>query len=351
MQKKAHKGAALLQVAVTILLLCAMLPQAVLAYEAIDLGRDASLTLQYEHADVRFDIYKVAQVSETAQFSVVDAFAGYGIDFSAIENNADWLALAQTLSGHVIVDDITSTANARTGENGQVTFAPLELGLYLVIGEPHRHEGYTCVPTPFFILLPNGNEDGKTWDYEVISKVKCEHEDDETQCHVIKTWVGDNPAQRPTQVQVQLLRNGVVYDSVILNDANGWRHSWTNLEAGYYWQVVETPVPDGYSVIITRQGNIWMVKNIYKGKPPTTPSKTPGVTPTPTPTPSGSLRPTPSYSAPLYTPTASPKPPQPGLPQTGQLWWPVPVLALVGLVLFSLGWIYKQRRSDNEETQ
>ncbi len=37
------------------------------------------------------------------------------------------------------------------------------------------------------------------------------------------------------------------------------------------------------------------------------------------------------------------------LPQTGQLWWPVPLLALSGMILFSTGYIMKKRRSDNEE--
>lgn len=34
-----------------------------------------------------------------------------------------------------------------------------------------------------------------------------------------------------------------------------------------------------------------------------------------------------------------PDPPGPGLPQTGQLNWPIPVLAVLGLGLFSAGWM------------
>ena len=36
------------------------------------------------------------------------------------------------------------------------------------------------------------------------------------------------------------------------------------------------------------------------------------------------------------------EPPLAGLPQTGQLWWPVPVLAVAGLACFAFGWM-KQR--------
>ena len=43
----------------------------------------------------------------------------------------------------------------------------------------------------------------------------------------------------------------------------------------------------------------------------------------------------------LPKPTATPAPttpPDPSLPQTGMLRWPIPVLGICGLVLFSLGW-------------
>jgi len=49
-------------------------------------------------------------------------------------------------------------------------------------------------------------------------------------------------------------------------------------------------------------------------------------------------------------PTTPPKPPEPTLPQTGQLNWPIPVLVVLGLVLFSTGWILRfGRKKDRDE--
>ena len=40
-------------------------------------------------------------------------------------------------------------------------------------------------------------------------------------------------------------------------------------------------------------------------------------------------------------PTTPPKPSEPTLPQTGQLNWPIPVLVVLGLSLFSTGWLLR----------
>lgn len=45
------------------------------------------------------------------------------------------------------------------------------------------------------------------------------------------------------------------------------------------------------------------------------------------------------YQQPLPSPT--PKPSEPKLPQTGQLNWPIPVLAVLGMGLFGAGWMLR----------
>ena len=49
-------------------------------------------------------------------------------------------------------------------------------------------------------------------------------------------------------------------------------------------------------------------------------------------------------------PTPPPTEPDPSLPQTGQLWWPVPVLICAGLLLFVVGMVLNRRKkSDADE--
>lgn len=114
---------------------------------------------------------------------------------------------------------------------------------------------------------------------------------------------------RPKKITVQLLKNGEVYDTVILNERNSWRYIWNDLPKydknglPIEWRVVEL-TPEGYTVSITQESGTFVVTN--------TP-KQPSVMP----------------------PTDQPK--EPTLPQTGELWWPVPVLAAAGLLLIAAG--------------
>ncbi len=42
------------------------------------------------------------------------------------------------------------------------------------------------------------------------------------------------------------------------------------------------------------------------------------------------------------------KPTEPSLPQTGQMNWPVPVLAVAGMALFAAGWVLTRKETQNE---
>lgn len=46
-------------------------------------------------------------------------------------------------------------------------------------------------------------------------------------------------------------------------------------------------------------------------------------------------------------PTTPTKPSEPSLPQTGQLNWPIPVLAVLGMTLFSVGWVVRFGKKKN----
>ena len=108
------------------------------------------------------------------------------------------------------------------------------------------------------------------------------------------------------------MQDGKSYETVTLNQENSWNYTWEDLEAGHEWKVVEQTVPSGYTMTSTQEGKRFIITNTYK-KPGTT-----------VPTGGGSK-----------------------LPQTGQLWWPVPILVILGILAILVGYVW--RRNPNQQ--
>lgn len=310
-----------------------LIPAAASAAEAIDLSRDVRLTISYQDGDVplagaEFSIYLVADVDENGELTTTPAFRQFNVDIRG-RNDAAWKALARTLEGYVLRDQIEPTDSGATGQSGFLYFptgsTKLMPGLYLVLGQRHTQNGRRYDATPFMVMLPTRSEN--TWSYEVIASPK--HTDQEIPDtptditrKVLKVW-DDNGHEnsRPKEITIQLLRDGEVYDTVTLNVGNNWRYTWSGLDDDYRWTVVEKEL-SGYTVRVDQEGITFVVTNTYV---PTTPD-----------TPTQPTKPSPST------------PGKPSLPQTGQLWWPVPVLMCAGLVLVVAGLLRRRRESNGE---
>ena len=90
---------------------------------------------------------------------------------------------------------------------------------------------------------------------------------------VLKVWDdAGNESLRPQEVVVQLLRDGKVYDTVTLNAANNWRYTWTGLNDRYTWTVAEKELK-GYKVTVTREGVTFVVTNTYSPDEPDKPDE------------------------------------------------------------------------------
>lgn len=137
---------------------------------------------------------------------------------------------------------------------------------------------------------------------------------------VQKVWEDKGyETKRPTSVDVILTKDGKEYDTQTLNEANGWKYTWTDLDGEATWSVKEKSIPAGYEVKTSLENYTVTMTNTYNPENKTTP-------------PSGTTKKTGK------------------LPQTGMLWWPVPVLGCAGLLLILLGLVRKnkRRRTDGE---
>lgn len=295
-----------------------ILPMPVLAAGSIDVDKICHLTLSYQTEEealsgAKFDIYRVASVDGNGELHTADMFKDFNVDIRG-ENDGAWKELASTLEGYVLRDKIETYASGQTDALGMLSFDYLETGLYLVLGQRHTQNGYIYDAEPFMIMLPTIDKEADDWLYDMNVKPKYEVKPvpiDYVSRKVIKVWEDDGfENERPKEVVVQLLKDGEVFDTVTLNADNNWRYTWDKLDDKYTWKVVEKEL-DGYKVSAYREGNTFVITNTYTKDTP------PPITP-------------------------------PELPQTGQLWWPVPVLITGGLCLIVVGLVSRRRNQDEK---
>lgn len=327
-----HRSWRRVAASLTIFFLLACPGSTALALEAVDAGQEASLTVYFGEdgdgfAGVEFHLYQAGDMGADGSPHLTGDFAQYPVSLEELDNSG-WRALAQTLDGYTARDGLEPLRTKKTGDDGQVNFAGLEPGLYLVTGDPYQAGSYTYTPEPFLVCLPNRESETDEWAYDAA--VSCKYDSryhppedeggDTVNRKVLKVWKHDgNGEKRPEAIRVQLLRDGKVYDTVTLNESNNWRYTWTGLEEGSRWNVVELETPEGYTVSVEREGVTFVMTNTKRAQGEI-PGDTWGNAPGGQPSKGG---------------TSSAKP---TLPQTGMLWWPVPLLACAGLLLFLIGW-------------
>ena len=317
-----------------------------------------SLTVKFntEAGDVSGSVCRVYRAFDDS-YDPVGAFADYPADQGDLGSEA-MNNLAATLSAYAADHNIAADQEKTSDAAGTVNFGDLVSGLYLFTGESVQKGDVIYTPKPFMLSVPYRSSEGN-WVTDVVAEVKydsVEIEKTTIDLSVEKVWVDDGAAARPAEVKVRLLKDGALLEEVTLSQQTQWKHTWEKLDGKAQYQLTEENVPDGYQVSVAREGNRFVVTNRYQTVSPSpSPTPTPGTTSGPyTEAPSASPNPQkselPGSSAPpaLVTQTGAPaNTTDPGarLPQTGQLWWPVPIFLVAGILLVAAG----RRSGDHEQ--
>ncbi len=83
---------------------------------------------------------------------------------------------------------------------------------------------------------------------------------------------------RPVSIQARLLADGQEVAVVILNETNGWKYTWTDLPVNrngnqISYTVEEIEIPDGYSAVITYEGDLMVITNTHTPNTPGRPDR------------------------------------------------------------------------------
>lgn len=274
-----------------------VMPMAAFA-EELDMDRVGSISVTLVDPDgetplagAELSLYYVATVklneANRPSYTFTDAFAGCG---TVLDDPA-----LTTVLDVFVQENATPVAKQVTDAQGAAVFTNLPLGLYFV-KQTGTVENYAAC-TSFLVTVPNYNDEGYVYDVNATPKTDIAKL---TSITIQKVWNTDESTSATDSVTVQLLKDGVVIATAVLNDENEWRSVYTNMPESDSYSIVEVDIPQGFVAAYTQNGYIFTVTN----------------------------------SAFLI--------------QTGQLIWPIPVLALAGLCLIAVGCIVlRKTRNEN----
>ena len=232
-------------------------------------------------------VYYVAKnhmdMNGNLNYLYTDAFKNSGIDI-------DDPSIASKLDEYVVEHNVSSI-KITTDESGTATCNNLALGLYF-IKQTGTVDGFAPC-TSFMVTVPSKNDEGYVYDVNASPKTEVERLVSIT---IKKVWNIDASTKMTDNVTVQLLRNGNVVKTATLNEKNNWQVVFANMPKSDAYSIKEVNIPKGFTATYQQKGDVFTVTNTS------------------------------------------------ALVQTGQLMWPIPVLAVIGVLLIAVGIILLQKK-------
>ncbi len=346
----------------------------------IDLGRTGSLKVVHyiigdDDKDVRAPkgvtsrIYLIATVDERGHYTIKDEFAGYkyfagnpdffnkGFNYDQWKNcvthtgqdryNSDTGELEEYINNN----GIKPVAEGVSNDNGETDYTGLALGVYFVLSDDIVIGDYThsfinfVYPVPILEKRETGGNLKINYNPVASPKKSKVYNGEEVHCSLQKQWNDSGYSNRPASVTFEIYCDGELMETVTLSSSNNWYHEWEDLGVHDY-SVKEIGIAEGYSSEITvyqKPGThdfYYTCVNSYGGgdepPPPGDNPPPPGDNPPPPeggvlgafrdlPQVLGAVRQLPQVLGARR------------LPQTGQLWWPIPILLIVGVFFIVKG--------------
>lgn len=266
--------------------------------QGFDLSQRGSITMTLTAPDTdqpmagaEFDVYYIATAdinsNRKLNYRYTDTFEDCGISIEDPE-------LSKKLDAYVEQTPVNAQ-RIITDSNGKAVCSDLPLGLYFV-KQIKAADGFSLC-TSFLVTVPI--QDGTEFIYDVNATPKTDFSK-LVSITVIKVWNVDESVKIPENVTVQLLHDGEVIKTAILNRGNNWRVTYPDMPESDAYSINEVNVPKGFTATYTQKNREFTVTN-----------------------------------------TAS-------LAQTGQMVWPIPVLALAGLCFLMMGFVILRKPEKND---
>lgn len=303
------------KIVLPLLILMLFFSQTAVASEKLDMSRKTSVTVHavYNKTAVEgleFQLYLVSTMNEDGTLTVEKTFKDLEKNLQISGKNDDlWKNALQKIQQKILKNqDLKPEVSAKSDREGIAYFENLKKGLYFVVPCSFTEKGSVYSTSSFFVLLPDASNENKEWDYTVDVSAKIEKKALYEDYTVLKIWKDrDHEDQRPKKIVVNLFCDGKLYNTVELPQNGRWQYTWSDLETTHQWTVTEEKVKGYETSGIVLEGNTFTITNTCLQDKSTTSKK---------------------------------------LPQTGQLWWPVPMLLCGGFLALIIGLLHGKGQDD-----
>lgn len=324
------------RIAGAVLCVAAMLLCMITSFALPVRAADCTLTLICKNQDepvanVKWNVFRVGEKNSKGEYVLTGDFADYPVSLKNITTSSAMQDAAVTLENYAVLDGVAPALSAVTDEEGTAVLGNVDTGLYLVCGEKYFTDTLKVTPSPMLLEFT----DDEISQGSIIAYPKFEIEtipaETEAEFGVRKIWdmLGQFDEFRPVDVTVGIYCDTELVETVVLSEDNNWEYFWTG-DILHDWRVKEIDIPANFTVIYRNNETLFNVENTY------TTTMTGGDE-------SESSSQTDSSSS--HTDSSTGGSGSSGsLPQTGSLWWPVPVLAGSGVILIAVGGRMNKKR-------
>ncbi len=269
---------------------------------------------------MEIDMYRVGNRLPDGSYEFNEEFKNCIVP-DADMNSSELSEIAESLLNVIKAESIAATASAKSGADGAAVFENVADGIYIIYGGRYEYMGYAYEMSPVIFESAVWNPDNNTADLSALAKIsedKIPENPVMAEYSIKKVWSEDEGLEinRSSFVDVDIFCDGKLFASVLLNEDNNWQYSWSG-DSSKDWSCSEVTEVDGYKVLYAEEETVFLVQNVYFGS-----SSSGGDEPGPTQ-------------------------PADKLPQTGQLWWPVPVLLAAGVIFVAAGILIKKAERRN----
>ena len=242
------------------------------AAQLVSPGKDCTLSVYCRHggvdvSGVPVQLFRVADVTETYQFTLTSAFQASGLALNEIKSSAEWNGVRSTLQAYLLTQNVEAVETTVTGRDGGARFEGLKPGLYFAkVGSAARSDRIYSFE-PALVSLSGTVE--VTCKSQVVPMPKPDNPGDDPkpgeaplQFKVLKLWKGDSGLDtRPEEVEIEIFCNGESYQTAVLSETNHWSYSWTAKADGSDWTVAERNIPEGYVLTVIDKGTSFVLTN------------------------------------------------------------------------------------------